>query len=298
MVAVLADTAPGHQLLAGSLASERTVPYGLRLPKAGWGELRQRPVSHALQGGTRKLAAGPDVQLNDARLATALMPVVGADPGRLAAGVIDLTTGASATYNSGTAIRDGGLVTADIVAALLLQHQQAGTRVTAREAELAAAMMESGSSAATSQLWGAIGGAPGLAAANATLGLHATTMMPVGRGSWQWTQTTVADQLRLLGDLTGQKSPLRVTYRDYALGLMESSAAHPWDVLAASTAGTPAAVADGSLVGPRWVIGSIGVIQRNGHELLVAVLSDRNPGQWLAVTAAQAAALAAAGLVS
>ena len=70
------------------------------------------------------------------------------------------------------------------------------------------------------------------------------------------------------------------------------SATEPWGVLAAATAGTTGAVADGSLVGPRWVIGSIGVIQRQGHELLVAVLSDHNPAQGPAISAARDSPLA------
>jgi len=298
MVPVLAATTPGHQLLAGPLVAQRTVPYGLSAPKAGLGVLRQRSqngrAGHAIRG---KLTAGPDVQLNDAGLATALKPVVGTDPGQLGVGVVDLTTGASATYQSDAPIRDGGLVTANILAALLLRHQQTGTRLSGRVAELAASMMD-GDSTATSQLWALVGGAPGLAAANVTLKLRDTNPMAVGGGSWEWTQTTVADQLQLLADLAGPRSPLRSAYQDYALGLMEGATAHRWDVLAAASTGTPAAVADGSLVGPRWVIGSIGVIQRHGHELLVAVLSDRNPVQGPAATAARAAALAAAALVS
>lgn len=299
LVALLAGTARGHVLISGPLFAERTVPYGLNPPKADQKELRQRTAgSHASPGGHHQLSAGPDTELNDAELATALKPVVGSDPGQFAVGVIDLTTGASATYKSGTGLRDGGLVTADILAALLLQHQLAGTRLSASEAGLAASMMDDGNSAATLQLWDLIGGAPGLAAANATLKLHDTSMMAVGRGSWMWNRTTVADQLQLLADFTGSHSPLDAVYRDFALGLMASATAHPWDVLAAASAGMPGAVADGSLFGPRWVIGSIGVIERNGHELLVAVLSDHNPAQGQALSAARAAALTAASLVS
>jgi len=238
------------------------------------------------------------VQLNDAELATALRPVVGGDRGRLAVGAIDLTSGSSASYNSDTALRGGGLVTADILAVLLLQHQQTGTPVSAGEAELAANMMQNSDSAATTQLWTLVGGAAGLAAANSTLKLHDTAMMAVGRTNWRWTRTTVADQLQLLADLTRPRSPLNAAYRDYALGLMASAPAQHSSVLGAASGGAPAAIADGSLLGPRWVIGSIGVLQRHDHEVLVAVLSDRNPAQTPAVTAARAAAGAAADLVT
>jgi hypothetical protein len=222
--------------------------------------------------------------------------VLGTDSGQLAVGVIDLSSGAAATYNAGAAIRGGGIVTTDILAALLLQHQRAGTRLSDHEAELAADMIENDSAAATNQLWVVIGGAQGLATANATLKLRDTSLMP-GAG-WTWTRTTVTDQLQLLADIAAPHSPLDSASRDYALGLMTSvTVPQPWGVLAAATNGTPRAVADGWLVGPRWVIGSIGVIQHHGHELLVAVLSDRNPAEAPAISAARAAVLAAASTV-
>lgn len=294
----LANTPRGHLLLSGPSVANRTVANGLSPPRTGLGQLAARPrASHAGHYDRVRVSAGPDVQLNDAELATALQPVVGADPGQLAVGAIDLTTGASATYESGASIRGGGLVTADILAALLQQHEQAGTPVTAREAGLAAEMMETGNAAATAQLWTIIGGAPGLAAANARLRLRDTASMACGDGSWMWTRTTIADQLQLLADLAGRKSPLQPAAQDYALGLMASTPAQRWDVRAAATQGTPGAAADGSLVGPRWVVGSIGVIQRHDHEVLVAVLSDRNPAHGSAVAAARAAARTAADLV-
>jgi hypothetical protein len=234
--------------------------------------------------------------LLSAALAGALRPVLGADPGQLAVGVVDLNSGAAATYNAGAAIRGGAIVTTDILAALLLQHQQAGTRLSDHEAELAANMIEKGSTTAASQLWTAIGGAPGLAAANAKLKLRDTSLSP--GANWTWTKTTVADQLQLLEDIAGPNSPLDSASRDYALGLMTSiSVPQPWGVLAAATTGTTGAISDGSLLGPRWVIGSIGVIQRHGDELLVAVLSDHNPMEGPAISAARAAVLAAATTV-
>lgn len=299
LAAFLANTPRGHVLLTGPSVAPRAVSNGLSAQKVGLGHLSQHArTSHAVPGGRGSPSAGPNVQLNDAELATALRPVVGGDRGRLAVGAIDLTSGSSASYNSDTALRGGGLVTADILAVLLLQHQQTGTPVSAGEAELAANMMQNSDSAATTQLWTLVGGAAGLAAANSTLKLHDTAMMAVGRTNWRWTRTTVADQLQLLADLTRPRSPLNAAYRDYALGLMASAPAQHSSVLGAASGGAPAAIADGSLLGPRWVIGSIGVLQRHDHEVLVAVLSDRNPAQTPAVTAARAAAGAAADLVT
>ncbi|MBO0823556.1 MAG: hypothetical protein J2P27_06815 [Actinobacteria bacterium] len=296
-VGFLANTARGHLLLLGPSVPGLTIPAGLSQQKAGFGQFQQASGSSQASGGRSvQLPARPDAQLS-AELATVLQPVFGADRGRLAVGVIDVTTGTLASYNSGTPLRAGGLVTADILAVLLLQHQQAGTPVSTHEAELAAAMMHGGSGTATAQLLSIIGGTAGLAAGNTALGLTETTL--THGYNWRWARTTAADQLQLLVDLTAAQSPLKPAARDYALGLMARDAAAPtWGVLAAATPGAPGAAADGSLVGPRWVIGSIGVVQRNGHELLIAVLSDRNPAENPALAAARSAALAAASLFS
>jgi hypothetical protein len=285
LVPFMATTARGHLLLTGPSVAEQ-LPAGMSGPAV------QSPT-----GSSRRMHQGsgqaPSAELLSSALAGALRPVLGTDPGQLAVGVVDLNSGEAATYNGGVVLRGGAIVTTDILAALLLQHQQAGVRLSDHEAELAADMVENGSTVAASRLWSVIGGAPGLAAANATLKLRDTSLAP--GANWTWTKTTVADQLQLLEDLAAPNSPLDSASRDYALGLMTSvSGPQPWGVQAAATTGTTGAVADGSLLGPRWVIGSIGVIQRHGDELLVAVLSDHNPAEAPAVSAARAAVLAAA----
>src|SRR5215469_4548135 len=290
LVAFMATTTRGHLLLAGPSMTERPLESAVQPPTSGSGSARSSGSRHS---GSTALSE----RTLSAALAGALRPVLGSDPGQLAVGVVDLNSGTAASYGAGAVIRGGAIVTTNILAAMLLQHQQAGRLMTDREAELAADMIENNSTAAADQLWTDIGGARGLAAANATLKLRNTSLAP--GASWTWTKTTVADQLQLLEDIAGPNSPLDSASRDYALGLMTSVAVpQTWGVLAAATTGLPFAVADGSLVGPRWVVGSIGVIQRDGHELLVAVLSDHNPAEGPAVSAARAAVLAAASTVS
>ena len=292
LVAFMATTTRGHLLLTGPSVAE--LPAGLQgLPaNDGPGAALSSRTHH---GGSGARDTAPSPQKLSTALADALAPVLGTDPGQLAVGVVDVNTRAAAAYNAGAVIRGGGIVTTDILAALLLQHQNAEPPLSDHEAELAADMIENDSAAAANQLWTLIGGASGLAAANTTLKLRDTTLTP--GADWTWTTTTVADQLQLLTDIVAPQSPLDLASRDYALGLMTSvSVPRPWGVLAAAT-GATGAVADSSLLGPRWVIGSIGVIQRNGHELLVAVLSDRNPAEGPAVTAARAAVMAAASTV-
>jgi hypothetical protein len=300
-MAFMATTSQGHLLLTGPSATSHTVIAGVNRDQLAQGTIDQstaghkEQADHSTRAGSHEASALTARQQHDARLAAGLRPVLADHPGRLAVGVIDLKTGATVSYDADVPIRGGDVVTTDILAAMLLEHQQAGTPISSREAQLAADMIEDGSIPAATELWSLEGGAPGLAAANATLKLRGTIPAP---GNWTWTSTTVADQLQLLADLVEPGSPLHSAARDYALGLMTDSAAgQRWGVLAGASAHTPAAVNDGSLVGPAWVVGSIGVIQHNGRELLVAVLSDRNPAEVPALTAVQAAVLKAVDMV-
>jgi hypothetical protein len=304
-MAFMATTSQGHLLLTGPSVTSGTIAAGADSEDAVGGTVSRPTAGHKTQSdhstrtvareASARTARGASAPQLDVRLAAELRPVLGDHPGRLAVGVIDLKTGAKASYDADLPIRGGDVVTTDILAAMLLEHQRAGTPISGQEAELAADMIENGSVPAATQLWNLDGGAPGLAAANATLKLRGTIPAP---GDWTWTSTTVADQLQLLADLVEPGSPLHSAARDYALGLMTDSAAgQHWGVLAGASAHTAAAVSDGRLVGPAWVVGSIGVIQHNGNELLVAVLSDRNPSEVPALTAVQAAVLKAVGVV-
>lgn len=304
-MAFMATTSQGHLLLTGPSVTSRTVVAGVKREQATQGTLEQSSAggtaqpAHTTSSGGReapaRTARGASAQQLDARLAADLQPVLGDHPGRLAVGVVDLKTGAIASYDADQPIRGGDVVMTDILAAMLLEHQRAGTSISGREAQLAADMIENGSVPAATQLWNLVGGAPGLAAANSTLKLRGTIPAPA---DWTWTSTTVADQLQLLADLVEPASPLHSAARDYALGLMtDSTAGQRWGALAGASAHTAAAVSDGKLVGPAWVVGSIGVIEHNGNEMLVAVLSDRNPAEAPALTAVQAAVLKAVGIV-
>ena len=246
--------------------------------------------SAKLAGGT--LSARPSKALN-ARLTTALRAALGGRAARLSVGVIDTSTGAEALYGPTKQYRAGGVARVDILAALLCQQQQAGTQISKKDARLAAEMIKNGAGA--TRLWQAIGRGAGLAAANRVLGLRRT--VPGAADEWSLTKTTVTDQLRLLTDLAAARSPLDSAGRDYELSLMGSVApTWRWGVPAAASPGASYAVNNGWLANPRrFVVNSIGVIDRSGHELLVVVLSRNWPTEAAGIAEVQAAADAAVG---
>jgi hypothetical protein len=269
----------------------RTAQLGATRPA----DAATRPADGAKRAAGTSSARSSEV-LN-ARLTAALRAALGARAARLSVGVIDTTTGAEALYGAAKRYRAGGIAGVDILATLLYEQRQAGTQISKKDARLAAEMIKNGSATGDRRLWRAIGRAAGLAAANRALGLRHT--VPGAAGEWRLTRTTVTDQLRLLTDLAARRSPLDSAGRDYELGLMRSVAPiWRWGVPAAASPGTSYAVNNGWLANPRrFVVNSVGVIDRAGHELLVVVLSRNWPTEAAGISEVQAAADAAVGAV-
>ncbi|MCW2603181.1 MAG: hypothetical protein JWN61_1316 [Pseudonocardiales bacterium] len=217
-----------------------------------------------------------------------------------------------AAYDSATGIAysdgsTGGMYTASIVkveilAALLLQHQDAGTELTSAQLSLATAMIEQSDNDAASALWTAIGGEDGLDAASSRLGLTST----VGgeNGYWGLTSTSAADQVALLGALINTDSALTAASQSTLLSLMGSvSSDQYWGVSSAADTGTATALKNGwlslSADDGLWVVNSIGLVTVDGSTIQIAVmlrgLGDFATGVTLAgnLAAATADALAA-----
>jgi hypothetical protein len=290
---------PRSALLAGTTAaaSSRRVTADTTGSPSG-----QRSGTGAVQkadGSGRRANAQlqPTSARLDAHLASALRLVTRANPGHVAVGVIDMTTGRPVLYDARERFHAARIVAADILATLLWQHQQAGTAMTSQQADLAVAMMERGSDAAATSLWLAVGGARGVATANRALRLLHT--IPGAGPSWALTRTTVADQLQLLMDLTSARSPLAGPARAYELSLMTGLGADQhWGASAAASGRAGYAVSDGWLPDPQlWVVNSIGVVRHDGEVLLIAVLSSDNASQAAGIELASDAAAAAAAVV-
>jgi len=231
-----------------------------------------------------------------AKLAASLRAAAGGGLGRLSVGVIDATSGAAAWYHAGRRHDTVSIVKMDILAALLYLDQRARKPVGKSSADLAAEMIRDSSDTAAARLWQAIGGRE-MAVANKALLLRNTTWGPAE--PWDLMRSTAADQLQLLEDLTGAHSPLHSGGREYAVGLVaDGVAGKRWGVAAAASPATAYAVTDGSRPDPRrWLADSVGVIQRDGHELLIAVLSEGNRSQAVGTRVVRVAVLAAAKVI-
>ncbi|MFD9006640.1 serine hydrolase [Streptomyces sp. NPDC059582] len=229
----------------------------------------------------------------DRLLAAALASVSVPDRARVSAAVLDLSSGQSATYGD-AAFDTASIVKVDILAALLLQAQDAGRHLTAAEKTYATAMIENSDNDSASALWRIIGKAGGLDAANKRFGLTGTA----GGDDMLWglTRTTAADQLTLLQQVFGDDSRLSEASRSYVQGLMAQIAVgQHWGVSAAAD-GSAWALKNGWLARSTtglWDINSIGRVTADGHDYLVVVLSDGNTTQAKGISLVEAAARAA-----
>jgi hypothetical protein len=230
---------------------------------------------------------------HDALLAAAMEPVTVPDGAAVSVAVLDVDLGEGATY--GTAAFDtASIVKVDILATLLLQAQDDGRRLTAQEKAYATAMIENSDNDSASALWRTIGKAGGLDAANERFGLADTE----GGDDMLWglTQTTAADQLTLLQQVFGDDSELNEASRTYVRGLMRQIAdGQQWGVSAAAD-GSSWALKNGWLARTAtglWDVNSIGRVTADGHDYLVAVLSNGNATQATGITLVEAAAEAA-----
>lgn len=201
-------------------------------------------------------------------------------PGRLSVSVREVSTGLAFTYRPKLRPATASIVKVQIVIALLLKAQRKGRGLTAAQQDLAARAIKVSDNHAADALWAAIGGGSGLAAAGRRLRLRNTT--PSSGASWGSTITSAADQIRLLAALSSAGGPLTARNRRYVLRLMaEVTPDQAWGVSAAAGAGDRIALKNGwtprQSDGGRWTVNSIGRVGRDGHDYLIAVVSEHHP---------------------
>ncbi|MFI1396667.1 serine hydrolase [Streptomyces sp. NPDC020681] len=171
------------------------------------------------------------------------------------------------------------IVKVSILAALL----QEGRPLTGRERELARAMIVRSDNDAATALWRTIGGAPGLDAAHARLGLAQTTAEP----AWGLTRTTARDQLALLRAVFDGSGPY-----GYLASLMGRVAqGQDWGV---SAAGGEWALKNGWMPMREtglWVVHSVGMVDGRA----IAVLSEGHPTLETGIAVVESAAREAVG---
>jgi hypothetical protein len=280
-----------------TMAKVKTSPSGSSAPTPA--KATARATTSPSASASADPSASPSVAATAAPDA-ALLGAAAQANGAVSVAVTDLSTGQSLEYGApGHGFATASIVKVDILSTLLLQAQDQHTTLTQSQESLATTMIENSDNDSATALWNDIGQQSGLNAANQRFGLTSTTGGT--DGNWGLTSTTSADQLRLLRQVFTSDSLLSTASRSYIQGLLaQVESDQRWGVSAAAS-GSDYAVKNGWL--PRsatglWVINSIGRVERNGQELLIAVVSDGNLSESDGISLVQSVAQAAAGSLS
>ncbi|MCA2182030.1 serine hydrolase [Nonomuraea glycinis] len=212
------------------------------------------------------------------RLDRALERYLATRPGRAAVAVYDRTTATGYAFpTEREPFMLASVAKVDILLALLLRTQQEGRRLDGYERTLAARMIRYSDNDCAHELYLTIGGRRGLSEVLGRLGVRHTRPGP--GLYWGATPSHPSDQVMVLERLTAPDGPVSAANRRYALGLMTTVApAQAWGVgsvgerVAVKNGWLPAEAHDG-----RWTVNSLGRLTVGGHELLMAVLSERSP---------------------
>jgi beta-lactamase class A len=195
---------------------------------------------------------------------------------QVGAAVEDLRTGKTFVYHPGLRFQTASIVKVDILETLLHQRQNSGG-LTSSEYAIAQGMIEHSDNNDATNLWNAVGGAPGVAAYNRRAGLTQTTP----NVAWGLTTTTPLDQIRLLRQIVLHPSLLTKGAQLYELSLMSHvESDQRWGVSGGVPSSASIALKNGWLpVGGGWQINSVGRIKGDDRDYLIAVMTSGDPGE-------------------
>ncbi len=227
------------------------------------------------------------------RLDRALARYLDQRPGRVAVAVYDRTTSTRYAFREREPFMLASVAKMDILLALLLRAQEERRGLDGYERTLASRMIRYSDNDCAHELYMTVGGRRGLTEVLHRVGAQHTR--PGGGLYWGTTRSRPSDQVRVLEWLTDPGGPVSAANRRYALDLM--STVHPAQDWGVGAVGGQVAVKNGWLPAEehdgRWTVNSVGRLTVTGHELLVAVLSERSPAMSTGVaTVEQVARLA------
>jgi beta-lactamase class A len=290
---LLAVIASAIVLAAAVVASALTLtqgPGGKKAPSAPAAAAASRESSSA----TPKASSSPSPSASPHTAAAEADPLAAAQSylatrsGTVLAAVYDAKSRQLWTVGAGKPQAEASIVKLDILETLLAQHRAAGTALSAEEMSLAAAMIEDSDNDAATSLWDDVDGAAGIGAYNRSAGLRDTTPSTCVECSgfpwpgWGLTTTTAVDQIVLLRELLEPSSLLTAAQQQYALGLMRNvTESQRWGVTGGVPTQLPVALKNGWLPltssDTDWQINSIGWINGDGRDYLMAVLTTGDP---------------------
>jgi beta-lactamase class A len=228
--------------------------------------------------GSSLLAAPlPLPQAADPLSTSAISPFVGTRGGAVTAAVDDLVTGQLWVYNPAGRGVTASIIKLDILETLLRESELSHVPLDGASPSAIQGMIENSDNDDATTLWDDVGGPGAIAAYNATAGLTQTSP----NVAWGLTTTSAADQIRLLCQLVLPNGLLNAGAQGYALSLMEHiESDQDWGVSGGVPAGVSVALKNGWLPnGAGWEINSVGRVEGDGRDYLIAVLTANDPSE-------------------
>jgi hypothetical protein len=210
----------------------------------------------------------------EASLRSSIQAYLGDREGAVSVAVYDNVTSKLITVHPKYRGRTASIVKADILETLL--HRTRG-HISDSQRDLATKMMEHSDNDAATDLWNQDGGAPGVAAYDAALGIHQTHP----NVDWGLTTTSAKDQVTIVRALLHHNDVLTDKSRRFQRRLMRHvEADQRWGI----SGGVPRGVTFGNKNGwlpvdedrDRWAVNSIGWVRGEGKRYELAVLTQHN----------------------
>jgi hypothetical protein len=198
--------------------------------------------------------------------------------GNVTAAIYNANSGVTYEYHPSLTDDTASIVKADILATLLSESQRSGTPLDDDEEDEATQMIEASNNDDASDLWNAAGGAQPIAAFDEQLGMTDTDP---DNQAWGLTTTTALDQVTLVRHIAYANTFLTDSSRQYELELMENiDAGENWGVSYGVPDGVTVALKNGWLPQNNgWQINSIGFVDGEGRDYVMAVLTSGDPSE-------------------
>jgi len=233
-------------------------------------------------------AAGSSVRVSAKRSGTAASPTnnpfaftalqtwLANRHGRVTAAVYDIETGQEYLYQPQYAEKTASTVKVDILATALHLAQEHHEPLPADEVEAAVPMITVSDNDAAEDLYNDIGGWSTIGPFDKSIGMTRTT--PNDQGYFGETYTTAADQITLLKQVMLPGGELSLSSREYEYELMlHVTRSQRWGITGGVPSNARVAIKNGWLPETSgWHVNSIGRVQGDGRDYLIAVYTEWN----------------------
>jgi Beta-lactamase enzyme family len=239
------------------------------------------PATSVAASPTTLPAAGPAAVM----ASPAVTKYLSGRHGTITAAVYDVAAKTTSLLHPSVTEQTASIEKVDILATLLEDDQEQGAAVSASDNSRATDMIEHSDNDAAQDLWDEVGEDYGVGLFNRSVGMSGTVLGTAGY--WGVTTTTAADQVRLLEAVVLPGPVLDPASQGYELSLMEHvEADQAWGVSGGVAAGATLALKNGwvTVDGDDWQVNSMGWIDGDGRDYLLAVLTDQDPTESYGIT--------------